>query len=116
MKMKDVKEEIIDQLITVLATKFDRGALEDVTQALSIILHHYNIESETMLPSVNIDDTDKIIKRFIATKKLEGCLPNTLRHYRYVITKFAYEIHMDLRNVTTNAIRYYLSVINEKGD
>lgn len=114
--MKDVKEEIIDTLITTLAPTFEREKLELVTQSLAVILHHYTVTPDTTLPSVNVDDTEKIIRRFLATKKLEGCLPNTLRHYRYVITRFADKLNMDLRNIDTNAIRYYLSTIIENGN
>lgn len=112
--MKDIKEEIVDSLLTTLV-EFEREKLETIRQALSTILHCYTIAPDTTLPSINVDDTQKIIKRFLATKRLEGCLPNTLRHYRYVVTKFADDMNTNLCKVDTNTIRVYLATITERG-
>ena len=54
-------------------------------------------------------DSKDILQRFIDTKKLEGCSPKTLIQYRRAIEKFINDIKKNIRTVTTDELREYLT-------
>lgn len=54
-------------------------------------------------------DSKDILQRFIDTKKLEGCSPKTLIQYRRAIEKLINDIKKNIRTVTTNELREYLT-------
>ena len=54
-------------------------------------------------------DSKDILQRFIDTKKLEGCSPKTLIQYRRAIEKLINDINKNIRTVTTDELREYLT-------
>lgn len=54
-------------------------------------------------------DSKDILQRFINTKKLEGCSPKTLIQYRRAIEKLINDIKKNIRTVTTDELREYLT-------
>lgn len=54
-------------------------------------------------------DSKDILQRFIDTKKLEGCSPKTLIQYRRAIEKLINDIKKNIRTVTTDELREYLT-------
>ena len=54
-------------------------------------------------------DSKDILQRFIDTKKLEGCSPKTLIQYRMAIEKLINDIKKNIRTVTTDELREYLT-------
>lgn len=51
----------------------------------------------------------KLIRLFIAAKKLEGCSDNTLRYYSNTLTTMMDSIQKNICNIETNDLRLYLS-------
>ena len=54
-------------------------------------------------------DSKDILQRFSDTKKLEGCSPKTLIQYRRAIEKLINDIKKNIRTVTTDELREYLT-------
>lgn len=54
-------------------------------------------------------DSKDILQRFIDTKKLEGCSLKTLIQYRRAIEKLINDIKKNIRTVTTDELREYLT-------
>lgn len=54
-------------------------------------------------------DSKDILQRFIDTKKLEGCSLKTLIQYRRAIEKLINDINKNIRTVTTDELREYLT-------
>lgn len=54
-------------------------------------------------------DSKDILQRFIDTKKLEGCSTKTLIQYRRAIEKLINDIKKNIRTVTTDELREYLT-------
>ncbi len=56
-----------------------------------------------------VDDSEELLAHFIATKRLEGRSEKTLTYYRSTVEKILAYTDKNVRAITTNDIRDYLS-------
>ena len=108
----DSKERAISDIMHRMSIALSSAQSDQLLAALTTVLQDYDLQPQTTLPSTDVDDTTKIINHFLAAKRLEGCLPNTLDHYKYTIHRFALVVDRDLKMVDTNTIRCYLSYLS----
>ena len=52
----------------------------------------------------------QLINLFVAAKRIEGCSDNTIKYYANTLTKMTDSIQKNLCDITTNDLRYYLSI------
>lgn len=109
--MNNTKEHIISLITQTMSESLSSDQLDLLTYTLSSVLKDYNIDSSTQLPSVDLNSTEKLIKRFLATKKIEGCTYNTLLQYKYHITRFCQVVNIEPDKVSTDMLRYYLGMV-----
>lgn len=107
----DVKEKVIGSIIVRLAN--EDLTMENVINTVSICLNDYDLVQHKDLPSVDVIDNLKIVKHYFATKKMEGLSDKTIRTYSYHINSFINTMNIDLRNVDTNTVRFYLATLGE---
>ena len=55
------------------------------------------------------EDNDVLLDKFIASKKFEGRSLSTLEYYRFTIEKMIIGIPKNVRSITTEDLRLYLS-------
>ena len=108
-------EKFVSNIITRIAFSLDRTTAE---QLRAIILNELSgkeiVEQET-LPAPDPIDNEKLIRRFLATKNIEGCSKGTLSSYSFGLRKFSDFLNgFDLKDVTTDMIRIYLGNIASK--
>ena len=58
-------------------------------------------------------ENNQIIDKFISAKKVEGCSFKTLEYYKNIITKMIAAISKDIKEITTEDLRSYLSSYKE---
>ena len=87
--MNDSKEKLISLVTQTMSENLTVEQLDMLIYTLSNVLQCYDISEAKDLPSVDMDDTNKLIQNFLSCKKIEGCLPNTLIQYQYTINRFA---------------------------
>lgn len=97
--MNDSKEKLISLVTQTMSENLTVEQLDMLIYTLSNVLQCYDISESKDLPSVDMDDTNKLIQNFLSCKKIEGCLPNTLIQYQYTINRFASCINMDLKKL-----------------
>ncbi len=59
---------------------------------------------------------EELLGSFISAKRIEGCSEKTLNYYQNTISAWLVTINMELREVTTNDIRRYLSEFQAKNN
>lgn len=64
---------------------------------------------------VDVGNVD-LLARFISAKQLEGCSDRSLRYYRATLDSFLGSTSKNVREITTNDIRSYLSEYCKKGN
>ena len=108
----DSKERAISDIMHRMSIALSSAQSDQLLAALTTVLQDYDLQPQTTLPSTDVDDTTKIINHFLAAKRLEGCLPNTLDPLQIYHPRFALVVDRDLKMVDTNTIRCYLSYLS----
>ena len=109
----DVKTEIIENVLVAL-TGLDKEVVEKVERTLYIQFENYEIREKTT-ELVPYDDRNiRTIKKFIATKRLEGKSENTIAAYSLELSQFVQAIDKPFNEVNTYDIRMYLAMYQEE--
>lgn len=112
--MMDLKEKAMGNVMVMLSAKYGSDDLRFIQSVLVTCLQDFNFEQKRDLPSNDIIDNEKILRHYIATKKLEGLSEKSLKTYIYHLKKFSEFTKIDLITVDTNTVRYYLATLGIK--
>lgn len=83
-----------------------------VRKAIEEVLYNYEVTSrETALTT---SDLEAKINYFLATKKLEGLSPRTLRNYEYILRKLQNVFYKPVGTITTADIKMFMYAEAEK--
>lgn len=114
---RNCNDEIMVKLLGKLTTELpvlevDLQEQLRVKRVIEEVLYNYEVTSkETALTT---SDLDAKINYFIATKKLEGLSPKTLKNYRYTLEKLQNMFHKPVSTITTADIRMLMYSESEK--
>lgn len=107
--MENVETEVINRIMQLLGG-VSSESIDIIENALHVVLRDYDIsEKSTALALVNQDTTTKSIQMFFISKKVEGLSDKSLTYYGYVLRKFFEIIKINLEDISTNDVRYYLA-------
>lgn len=107
--MENVETEVINRIMQLLGG-VSSESIDIIENALHVVLRDYDIsEKTTALALVNQDTTTKSIQMFFISKKVEGLSDKSLTYYGYVLRKFFEIIKINLEDISTNDVRYYLA-------
>lgn len=99
--------EVVQQMLPIL-DNYQGQCLKDV---LENVLFNYEIIGNAM--TLEDDDSSKLVERFIAAKKVEGCSFKTLSYYKNTIEHMIDKIGKKVRNISTEDLRSYLMEYQE---
>lgn len=90
--------------------ELDKESYSRFRDNLTIILNDYEItEKTTELAVIDSDKTDKAIKMFFVSKKVEGCTDETIKYYEGALKRFFSIAPRNLDEITSDTVRYYLA-------
>ena len=103
--------EIIDRLNEMLIFKYPADQVNEIEMFLRSILYDYDItRKETAVTVYSGDDDERAIKKFLATKLVQGCSQRTIKYYQGILNFFKSKINKPLLEITTDDILYYLAI------
>ena len=108
--MEELRQAVMQMMCSVLNGE-QLGKLGNV---LDIVLHDYKVEHRTEDIVVYDNSNNSKLKRFIATKRLEGLSETSLEQYYRTINNMFNTISKPLERIDTDDIRYYLSMYQEQ--
>lgn len=108
----DVRIEVIQGVTNLLIGK--DLTIDIVQDAITIILNKYEIQERCTEVSVRDNSNEKIMKKFVATKRIEGIAESTIKRYKEQNIALMNFVGKPLNKITTYDIRFYLSVKREK--
>lgn len=73
--MNDSKEKLISLVTQTMSENLTVEQLDMLIYTLSNVLQCYDISESKDLPSVDMDDTNKLIQNFLSCKKLRAVFP-----------------------------------------
>ncbi len=102
-----MKEELITDVIQQMLPYLDNAQIKRLTQAMEFILFRYEVTSAEERREV--DDSNDLIDKFIAAKKIEGCSEKTLKYYKTTIDALVSSLGKNVRHIVTEDLRSYLT-------
>ena len=108
----DVRDNIIKKVMGALV-KVGQEVSDIVQDTLIMVLNDYEIQERCTEVAVLDTAPESMLKKFIATKRLEGIAESTLTRYYDANLKLLQFLRKDLSEITTYDIRFYLSYRRE---
>lgn len=109
-KIEMIQSRIVERMQDILTNE----QLQHLENVLAIEFHGVEVREEcTQLVTSEIH-WQKILRTFIASKRIENCSQGTLERYNDCVTKLVTALNKRLQDITTNDIRYYLAMYQEQ--
>lgn len=106
-----MKQNLINDVIRDMLPYLNNAQIERLQTVLQHTLFGYDvIENETMDTSVEQD----FMELFLSAKRIEGCSEKSLKYYQATIKATIYGIGKDVKHITTDDIRTYLTDYQSK--
>lgn len=105
----DIREDIIQKVLERLKGRVEQETLDVIQDALVIELNRYEVQERCTDVAVVDTSLEGMLRKFIATKRVEGIAESTLTRYADENLKLIRFLQKPLYEVTTYDIRFYLS-------
>ena len=102
-----MKEELITEIMQGMLPYLDNAQLKQLKQVMELSLYKYDVSATK--PDSMEDDSNALIDKFIAAKRIEGCSEKTLKYYQTTITAMVLDLSKNIRHIHTEDLRKYLT-------
>ena len=111
----DIRSKIIQEVAGALQGRVDDNTISMVQDVLTLQLSSYEVTERCTEVTVRDNSAQKMLKKFLATKRVEGIADSTLHRYAEINGALIYSLGKPLTEISTYDIRYYLSVRRQTG-
>ncbi len=108
----DIRLEVVQGVTNLLSGK--QLTIDVVQDAITIILNKYELQERCTEVVVRDNNNESILKKFIATKRVEGVSESTLKRYHEQNISLINFLGKPITEITAYDIRFYLSVKRER--
>lgn len=109
-----MQERAIKDILQRMEHDLNRDQMQSLETALIITLHKYRMEEAVCEIIVSESGWERVLRTFLATKRLENCSEGTLGQYSRAIRIMMGGIGKRLQDITTNDIRFYMATYQEQ--
>lgn len=106
-------KELIQSILQEMQAELNGEQLEKLEAVLILKTHGWKLEKEQTELVVAEEQWNRILMKYLACKRLENCSEGTIRSYGIALTKMFDTIRKDLKDITTDDIRYYLALYRQ---
>lgn len=107
-------DNVIDDVVNGMKKILNFEQEKKLKQVLQINLYQYSIGQEIYELSTSFDENEKILKLFVASKRIEGKSEKTIAAYYPMIQKMLTTINKNYLYITSNDIKLYLALYKEE--
>lgn len=107
-----MKEELMEEVMQHMLSYLDNAQMKQLRQVMEHTLCRYEVTDLEMKPEE--DDSNNIIARFIAAKRIEGCSEKTLKYYQNTIDAMVASLEKNVQHIHTEDLRTYLTEYQSK--
>ena len=111
----DIRLKIIQNVTEQLQDRVDKDVLEVIQDVLAVQLQKYEMQERCTELSVVDTSAEGLLKKFIATKRIEGIAESTLKRYVDQNLKMLRFLKKPIYKITTYDLRFYLSFCRQQG-
>ena len=102
-----MKEELITEITQCMLPYLDNAQLKQLKQVIEHTLFNYDVS--VAKANLREDDSNALIEKFIAAKRIEGCSEKTLKYYQTTIVAMVSDLNKNVRHILTEDLRTYLT-------
>lgn len=114
--MEDHEGELINSIVNGLEHYVDPSDMQEVKNIIIGCCYKYDIQSKCTEVSVYDNFNEKMLRQFIATKRVEGRSNKTLERYELFIKKLIdFYPGLTFKEITTSNLRFFLAMYQEQG-
>lgn len=110
----DARMEILENVLQAVAGIIPETALAGLESALCAELEKYEVQKRTTEMVIRDGTAEGLLRKFLATKRIEGKAESTIEYYRQQLTMFLHNVGKLLPEITTFDLRFYLSAYKER--
>ena len=111
----DIRTKILKNITNTLYGKVSDDTINIIYDVLTIELNNYEIQDRCTEIVLHDNDNEKMLKKFLATKRIEGIAESTLQRYADINKELLDYIGKSLNEITTYDIRFFLSMRRQTG-
>ena len=105
-----MKEHLLTEVMNRMISHLDNKQLEELRNVLMYCFTDYEfITVDGMNNKIKLDDNDRYLKLFLASKRVEGCSEKSLKYYDATISKMLAVVKKAIKHITTDNLRDYLA-------
>ena len=101
-----MKHQIINEIVTDMLPYLNNQQAEKLQTVLNNVLLNYSV---CPLSKSEMQEEPDYLELFLSAKRIEGCSEKTLNYYRATILTMLNGLKKDVKQVTTEEIRQYLT-------
>ncbi len=109
-----MKNKLITDVQNAMVSVLSQEQLDILNNVLIKYLHKIDITDKEIEIDNYTEKNIKLLTMFISSKRVEGCSEKTLKYYYTTIECMLQEILKDIKDITTNDLRYYLANYQSK--
>lgn len=108
--MNNVEEELINKIMMYAQKYIKEEDLQNFKNDVVCCAYNYNIFEKQKNEIVEYDNYNgKLINLYLSSLAIEGKSPKTIQRYALVLKMFNDKLGKNIKDVTTNDLRYYLA-------
>ena len=111
----DIRSSVIQAVIEAIQERVDDDTANLVQDVLTMQLNAYEVTERCTEVAVRDDSAQGLLKKFLATKRVEGIADSTLQRYAEINGALLQYLGKPLEEITTYDIRFYLSMRRQIG-
>lgn len=111
----DIRTDIVQKVTEALRGRVDDEAMSLVQDVLIMQLNKYEVQERCTEIAVRDDSAEGQLKKFLATKRVEGMADSTLQRYADINRALLRYLGKPLAEITTYDLRFYLSMRRQLG-
>lgn len=110
----DIRLQLMQDVILDLSGKLDVETISVVQESVILALQNYEIQERCTDVAIYDNSNDGMLKRYLASKSVEGLAESTLERYAYENMNMLHAIGKSVTEITAYDIRYYLAVLKKE--
>lgn len=110
----DARVDIVNNIMEGMRELVSGCVANQLEELLLAELNKYEVQERTTDIVVRDGTSEGLLRKFLATKRVEGKSENTLEYYSRTLQIFLLELDRRLYEVTAFDLRYYLAAYKEK--
>ena len=107
-----MNEQLISEVMQDMLPYLDNAQMKKLREVMGQVLFHYEVTENKVSPEE--DNSDELIGKFIAAKRIEGCSEKTLKYYQTTIETMVSAVSKSVRHILTEDLRSYLTEYQSK--